>query len=147
MSDDFTPASFWKGFGTWVGVGLFLSVIAGGLIVGGWRAGWWFSNQNATRQYQQTQNGTSNQDTLRANIGTGFNKLLQEEVQVGFYKSNPSLAKTIQVEAASQANTICGWAEQVTGVPLPADQATWVTRNCTNGVLSPSSSYYIPSAP
>ena len=147
MSDDFTPASFWQGFGKWFGVGLFVAVVIAGLILGGWRAGWWFSNQNATRGYQQTQNGTSNQDTLRAQITKGFTDLTAEDVQAAAAKGNPGLVGQIKIEASAQAGTLCQDMQQVTGVSLPPQQLAWYNANCSLGVLVPTSQYYIPAAP
>jgi hypothetical protein len=145
--DEITPTRVFLGLGRWAWLGVIGFLVIAGIVVGGWQASWWFSSQNATKNYQVTQNGVSNQDTLRTNIQTGFNTLLHEEVEVGANRTNTSLAESIQVEAASEATTLCGWANQVTGVPLPPQQATWAAQNCTDGALSPSSSYYVKGAP
>jgi hypothetical protein len=147
MSDDFTPAKFWAGFGKWFGVGLFTAAVIAGLVVGGWRAGWWFSNQNATRSYQQTQNGTSNQDTLRAQITSGMTQLTAEGVQAAGAKGDPGMVGQIKVEEAAQAGQLCTDMQQVTGVALPPQQLAWYNANCSLGVLTPTSTYYIPVAP
>lgn len=147
MSDDFTPVSFWRGFGKWIGVCLFIAALIAAFVVGGWRVGWWFSNQNATRSYQQTQNGTSNQDTLRAQITKGFTNLTAESVQAAAAKGNPGLVGQIKIEESAQAGELCTDMQQVTGVPLPAQQVTWYHANCSLGVLVPTSPYYIPAAP
>lgn len=140
-----------------IGVFVTLAVIAG-IIVGGWKLNWWLASsvqthqnslakQNATQQYQIQQNGVSNQDTTRQNITNGFDTLLHLVVEEGAYKSNPSEAEAIQSEVGSEAATICGFAANISGVSLPAQQAQWVAKNCTDGSVSPSSSYYVPSAP
>jgi hypothetical protein len=146
MSDDLTPADFWRGFGKWVGTGIAVCAISAGIVLGGWRAGWWFSNQNATRSYQQTQNGTSNQDTLRAQITKGMTDLTAEGVQAAQAKGDPGLTGQIKVEEAAQAGELCSDMQQVTGVPLPPQQVTWYNSNCSLGVLVPASPYYIPTA-
>lgn len=145
MSEGMTPGqvgvAFWKWF--WVGVaGL---VLIGVLIWVGSAFGWWLSGQNATRQYQITQNGTSNQDTLRTNIDSGFQRITAEDVQVAQARDtgNTSLVGQIRVEEASQAGVLCSDMEQVTGVPLPAGQAAWNSLNCVNGTVAPRSVYYI----
>lgn len=145
--DEITPTRVFLGLGRWAWLGVIGFLVIAGIVIGGWQASWWFSSQNATKNYQVTQNGVSNQDTLRTNIDTGFGTLLREEAQVGADKTNPSLATDAQAEASNEANTICGWAAQVSGVPLPAQQAAWVTQNCQDSDLSPSSSYYIKGAP
>ena len=146
MSEGMTPGqvgvAFWKWF--WVGVaGL---VLLGALIWVGSEFGWWLSSQNATRQYQITQNGTSNQDTLRGQIDKGFQQITAEDVQVAQAKAakNTNLVGQIRVEEAAQAGVLCSDMEQVTGVPLPAGQAAWNSLNCVNGTVAPGSAYYIP---
>lgn len=149
MNDEFTPAQFWKGLGSWIGVGLFLAAVAAGIVLGGWSAGWWFSNQNATRSYQQTQNGTSNQDTLRSQVTKNFQLLVSEGVQAAQAKASgdTGLYGQVRVEEAATAQALCDEGTQVnTAVPLPADQTAWFKANCTMGTISPASAYYIPGS-
>src|ERR1700678_1851093 len=108
MHDDITPGggvmTFWKLF--WVGVGAL--ALIGALIWVGSAFGWWLSGQNATRQYQITQNGTSNQDTLRGQIDKGFQQITAEDVQVAQAKDagNTNLVGQIRVEEAAQAGVL-----------------------------------------
>lgn len=142
------PAGFWITFGRWAGTGIGITVLAvlaiGGIVVGGWQASWWFANHNATRNYQLTQNGVSNQDTLRTRIDTDFTSLNAEIVQV---KAYPALKSAVMSQEDSDGNDICSLAAQVTTIPLPPQQAQWVSANCADGSLSPSSTFYVPSAP
>lgn len=147
MSDEYSPGEFWSGFGKWIGTAAALAVIGGLVILAGWRVGWWFSNQNATRSYQQTQSGTSNQDTLRAQITKGMAQLTAEGVQAAQAVGNPGLVGQIKVEESAQAGELCSDMQQVTGVPLPSQQLAWYSANCSLGVLVPGSHYYIPAAP
>ena len=70
--NDISPREVYRETGRWFGpalvVGLAVLVLAAILTLVGWQVGWWFTAQNATRQYQVTQNGYSNQDTLRAQV-------------------------------------------------------------------------------
>jgi hypothetical protein len=142
------PAGFWIGFGRWAGSAIGITVIAvvaiGGLVLGGWQASWWFANHDATRNYQLTQNGVSNQDTLRTRINGDFTTFNAEVVQAQAY---PSLATGIKSQEDSDGNDICGLAPQVTTIQLPAQQAQWVAANCADGALSPSSPYYVATTP
>ena len=146
MHDDITPGEVAVAFWRWFWVGAIACALIAAVIVGGWQAGWWFTAQNATRQYQITQNGTSNQDTLRGQIDKGFQQITAEDVQVAQAKDagNTNLVGQIRVEEAAQAGVLCSDMEQVTGVPLPADQSAWNSINCVNGTVAPGSAYYIP---
>ena len=147
MSDDYTPGEFWAGFSKWIGTVMALVIVGGLVVFTGWRIGWWFSNQNATRSYQQTQNGTSNQDTLRTQITKGMTQLTAEGVQAAQAKGDPGLTGQVKVEESAQAGELCQEMQQVTGVPLPSQQVTWYNANCSLGVLTPSSAYYISMTP
>lgn len=145
MADGYTPGEFWSGFGKWVGTAIALLLLGALVILIGWRVGWWFSNQNATRSYQQTQNGTSNQDTLRAQINTGMVNLTAEGVSAAKAAGNTGLVGQIKVEEAAQAGILCSDMQQVTGVALPPQQLAWYNANCSMGVVAPTSPYYIPA--
>lgn len=144
MSDGIEGA-VWFGRNAWWLIIAALACI--GLFVGGWQGGWWLQNSAATHNYQITQNGTSNQDTLRAQITKGFTDLTAEDVQAAAAKGNPGLVGQIKIEAAAQAGTLCQDMQQVTGVSLPPQQLAWYNANCSLGVLVPTSPYYIPAAP
>jgi hypothetical protein len=149
-----SPAEFWVGFWKWAGTGIGLCVLGvvaiGALVIGGWQANWWFASHNATRSYQVQQEGVNNQDTTRANITQWFGNLTQENVQLTEAQTakplNPTLVGQIKIELAAQADDICAAAENISGVPLPADQAKFVTVNCQDGVVISTSPYFIPGA-
>jgi hypothetical protein len=142
-----TPAevavSFWRWF--WVGIGAL--ALTAGLILGGWRAGWWFTAQNATRQAQLTQSGYANQSTLRAQVTQLYATLASEDVQIAQASGDPSMVTELKSERAATAGQVCADAAQVSGTPLPAQQAEWVSVNCANGTLSPSSRDYSQGEP
>jgi hypothetical protein len=147
MYDDITPgqvtAAFWRWF--WVGIGAL--ALIGGLTLGGWQAGWWFQSHDATRQAEITQNGYSNQATLRQEATADFATLASVGVQIAAAKGDSSMVTELQTEQASTGDKICAEAAQVSGTPLPAQQAQWVTANCSAGTLSPNSPDYVPGAP
>jgi hypothetical protein len=138
--------AFWKNF-WWL---CLIALGAVGLVLGMWQAGWWFAGQNATKSYQIQQQGVNNQDTTRANITNWFGNLTQENVQLAEAKAahpvNISLVGQIKIEAAAQADDICAAAENISGVPLPADQEQFVKANCQDGVVISTSPYFIPGA-
>lgn len=146
MYDDVSPGAVWRGFWRWSGIGLAALVLLGGLIVGGWQAGWWFTAHNATRQAQAIQNGYSNQSTLRSQVISKLADVTQVTAQIAATK-DPGEVAALKDQRAAIAGIACSDAAQVTGDPLPADQARWVAVNCSDGTVSPSSPLYVTGAP
>ena len=70
--DDPTPAGViretWRWLPAWVVVLFVALLLIGGVTWAGSAFGWWLSAQNATHQAQNTQNGYSNQMTLRQQV-------------------------------------------------------------------------------
>lgn len=54
----------WAAFG----IAMVVAALAALVIVGGWAAGWWFTNQNTQREAHMIRNGYANQQTLREQI-------------------------------------------------------------------------------
>lgn len=134
---------------TWV-IGRFMVALAAVFLViavvgfAGWRLHWWFAAQDATRQYQVTQNGVSNQTTLRQQITQQIANVDQITVQIAEY---PSLDGSLEPQRAAVAATVCQDASEISGIPLPAQQAQWVSANCLAGTLRPGSAYYVEATP
>lgn len=142
-----TPGAAMSGFWRWSGVGLFVLVVAGGLIVGGWQAGWWFSNQNTNRQAQQIQNGYSNQTTLHQQVTANIATVTSLTSQIGSAASTQQAAD-LKAQRAAVAATACQDAAEVSAAdPLPAGQQQWISANCSSGVVSPNSSLYQAGTP
>lgn len=135
--------TFWRWF--WIGVGTL--VLAGALTLAMWQAGWWFTAHNATRQAEVIQNGYSNQSTLRSQVTAKLADVTQITVQVAAAKNDPSEVSALEDQRAAIAGIVCSDAAQITGTPLPADQAGWVSANCSDGGLSPGSDLYVTGAP
>lgn len=145
-----SPKDVYRETGRWFGPALVvgLAVLAVGLVLTlvGWRAGWWFAAQNATRQYQVTQNGTSNQETLRAQVTARLADVTTITAQIAAAK-DPAEVAALKAQRAAIAGIACSDAAQITGVPLPAQQAQWAAVNCSDGSVSPSSTLYVTGAP
>jgi len=146
MSYEFTPANvagtFWRWF--WIGVGALAVLLA--LIFIGWQAGWWFTNQNINREAHAIRNGYSNQQTLREQITTQIANTDTLTSQIAGTKDS-NLISALKAQRASIAGIACQDAAGVTGDPLPAQQAQWVTVNWAAGVVRPGSRYYQAGTP
>lgn len=149
--DEPTPGGatreMWRWFPAWVNALIIAFILIAGLTVAGHYLGWWLSAQDATHQAQNTQNGYSNQTTLRGEVTQDFATLTQIGVQIAGAKGDTSMVAELKTEQAATAGKVCAEAAQVSGTPLPAQQAQWVTANCTAGALSPTSPDFVPGAP
>lgn len=127
--------------------GLVAVFLVAALIVGGWQAGWWFTNQNTNRQAHLYQSGYANQSAMREEITRKLADVNQYTVQI----NNPAYAdekNSIKQSRSFAAQLICGDAAQINpSEPLPPQQAQWVTANCVDGTLSPTSTYAVSSQP
>jgi hypothetical protein len=147
MSDGITPGEVGAGFWRWFWVGAGALVLVGGLIWAGDAFGWWLSAQDATHQAQNTQNGYSNQTTLRAQVTTQLATVYSLTTQIAEAKGDQSLLTALEPQRMSVAGIVCADAAQVTGTPLPVQQAQWVTANCSGGTVSPNSPLYQAGQP
>jgi len=146
MSTDITPGTVMSGFWRWFGVGLFTLLVLAALILGGWAAGWWFTNQNIGREAHAIRNGYSNQQTLREQITAQIANVDTLTTQIAASKDR-NLIAALKAQRASIAGIACQDAAGVTGDPLPAQQAQWVTANCAAGVVRPGSRFYQAGTP
>ena len=148
---DVNPSDVYRETGRWLPVAIVVTLAV--LLVGGiatlvcWQAGWWFASHDATRQYQLTQNGVSNQDTLRAQVTAKLADVTTITTQIAAAKNDPAEVSALQAQRAAIAGIACSDAAQITGIPLPAQQAQWVGVNCSDGSVSPSSTLYVTGAP
>jgi hypothetical protein len=145
--DSFTPAEVAVRFWRWFWVGCVALVLTVALILGGWQAGWWFTAQNATRQAELTQNGYSNQVTLRQQVTSQLATVETITTQIAAAGTDQSLITALDAQRMGIAGIVCGDAAQITGTPLPVTQAQWVAANCASGTVSPNSAIYQAGQP
>lgn len=106
-------------------------VLSGGIILGGWEAGWWFTAQNTNRDAHVRRTSYGYQQTLRDQITKGIGDVMDVDRQLTQATGDNTTALTAQRRA--MANQVCVNAAQITGDPLNADQASWVSQNCIMG--------------
>jgi branched-subunit amino acid permease len=144
--DDISPKDVYRETGRWFSPVLVVMLAVIGIALIGtlvcWRAGWWFTAQNATRQAEVIQNGYSNQSTLRAQVTSKLADVTTVTTQIAAAKDTGEIT-ALKAQRAAIAGIICGDAAQITGPPLPPDQAQWVTANCSDGTVSPGSPLYV----
>lgn len=114
-----------------IGAFIVAAVILIGIVLGGWQAGWWFAAKNADRDAHVRRSTYGYQQTLREQITKGIGDVTDMDRQIAGAKGDDVTSLTAQRRAI--ANQVCGQAEQITGDPLPADQASWVSQNCVMG--------------
>jgi hypothetical protein len=151
FDDDPTPAGvtreMWRWFPAWVNALIIVFALIAGLTVAGHYLGWWLSAQDATHQAQNTQNGYANQTTLREQVTSKLADVDTLTTQIAAAGTDTSLVTALKSQRMGIAEIVCGDAAQVSGTPLPADQAQWVTANCAAGAVSPASSLYQAGQP
>jgi hypothetical protein len=144
---DVSPGSVGRAFGRWFWVGAIALVLLAALILGGWQAGWWFAAHNATRQAELIQNGYSNQSTLRAQITQQLANVGVATTQIAEAGTDAAEVAALKPQREAMAAIACSDAQQISGLPLPSQQARWVSTNCSDGTVSPGSIYYTVGAP
>lgn len=118
---------------TWArvfGAGAVGVVVLGGVVMGGYEAGWWFKANNVNREAQTIRNGYANQQALRQRITANFTTITMIDSELA---QQPSNAEELAAQQKAVENQVCQFAEQITGDPLPGDQARWVTDHCVLG--------------
>lgn len=147
MPDDITPTTvavaFWRWF--WVGAGA-LALFAL-VVLGGWQAGWWFTAHNANRQAEVTQNGYSNQTTLRQQVTSQLANVTSLTTQIAEAGKDASTVTALKAQRMAIAGMACQDASEISDTPLPRQQAEWVSANCQDGSVSPQSSIYQAGQP
>jgi hypothetical protein len=133
--------SFWRWF--WIGV-LGLALVAV-LVVAGWRAGWWFRDQDANRQAELTQNGVSNQSSLRQQMEAQISNGYQLTSQIA---ATPDAGErqALKAQRAAITGIACSDAAQII-TPLGPSEQQWVSTNCQAGAIRPGSPYYQAGTP
>ena len=122
-----------KGFFTGLSILTVTILITGtllvGLIIGGWKAHWWFAQHNADNQAHVIQHGYANQSSLQAEITSDIQQVHQLKLEA----DNGGNASDIATTQHSILEQICGDAAKL-DAPLQGDQGTFITDHCADGV-------------
>jgi hypothetical protein len=112
---------------------LLAAAIVTGIVLGGWQAGWWFAGQNAARDAHLVRNGYSNQQTLREQITNKIADAQAIGTQITEVSGDAAETAALKAQQKALVNIVCQDADQVTGDPLPTDQAAYVADHCSAG--------------
>lgn len=108
------------------------------VMVGGWWLHWWFVQADTNNAAHVNRSSFGFQQTLRDEVTQHLGDVADISTQI---IENPAEAAQLKAQRTAIVNIVCGEANQVTGDPLPADQASFVAQNCLNGSVSPESIY------
>jgi hypothetical protein len=130
--DDVTPAQViretWRWLPAALTVTLAIMLIGGIVTLVGWKASWWFTEQNVTKTNTTYQNSYG---TQQADISS-----METAIQAIAGAVDPA-------QATGDAQEACKYGALITN--LPAGDAPWYAKNCDGPAVSPSSSYYSTS--
>ena len=111
-------------------------ILLGALILGGWQAGWWFSNQDVNRQTQQIQNSDSNQRSLQSDLTNQIANV--ENITTQMASATGQQLADLHAQRLGIARIACDDATQIS-TPLRDGLGAWVHANCLAGTVSPGS--------
>lgn len=135
---DFTPTRVITTFWRWFWVGVLGLVLLGGLTLGMWQAGWWFSNHNLGRETRQIQNSDSNQRALVADITEKIGDVTTATEQMD--GASGQQYADLHAQRLGFARQACSDAAQLSSADvLGGGVPQWIQANCTAGTVSPAS--------
>jgi predicted negative regulator of RcsB-dependent stress response len=134
---DITPATVAIAFWRWLWIGIGALVVLSLLAVGGWRAGWWFRDQNVNRQTQLLHGSYSYQSAEQADLSQKIADIAAETIQMAGVSPSSLQYADLHAQRLGEAQLACQDAAQITAIP--AAETGWVRANCLAGAVNPSS--------
>jgi len=135
---DITPdevlAAFWRWWKVWLTA---LAIIAA-LIIGGWRAGWWFAGQDVNRETRLIQNSNSYQTALVSQLDSEMATVLDITTQMDGVSRASQQYADLRAERLGVAREACAAGAKII-IRLSPGEHSWLRANCALGTLSPSS--------
>lgn len=131
-----------EGLGRALGILLVAAAIAA-VVIAGWQLGWWMQSASVNRQGHIIRNSYGNQQTLRDRIDqhlSGQGGVLDISTQIS-RTQDPAVRQQLAAQRYAVLGMLCREAEQVSGDPLPPDQARFVGQNCAGAGVSATSQY------
>lgn len=119
-----------------IGAVIFGVLVIAGIVVGGWRAGWWFANQNINRETQMIHNSYSYQSATQTDLNQKIAGI--EAITTQMDAASGQQLADLHAQRLGEAQLACQDASQLTADYLRGEQP-WVSQNCMAGAVSPSS--------
>jgi hypothetical protein len=124
-------------------VGLLVLVLIGVVV---WQAGWLVTEKNEKRQgkienihARNIRKGYEYQQTLRGNITRDIEGVVRIQGQIE--GEPPAEQETLANQRLAQVSTVCSEAQEIQGEALPSEQQKFISTNCEDGAVSPTSPY------
>lgn len=137
--DDITPAGVAVAFARWWWIGAIALAGLGALILSGWQAGWWFTNQNAQRTAHLVQSNYNTQEGYLTAIEQDVAAIDANVAAAGSSGGAGLLAQNIH----SGDDACSHWMLVIPGeIQVPVSLSKWAKANCSAGALVPGSSIY-----
>lgn len=108
-----------------------------GVVFGGWEAGWWFTGQDAQRQWAVDKSSGAYQQGHADQLSNEILDLNKINGQIA--AAGPEQAAQLKAQRAAEGQMACRDAEDISD-PAP-DEAAWRSQNCFAGALAPASAY------
>lgn len=151
--------TFWQNF--WIGVVAVVVVV--GVVLGLTFGGYIFQTkvaaplskniqeQQANNNYAVNNQSQQYQQTYLTEIQQGMVSITQESAEMARDKASGDTSDygITDVEAAAEAGELCGYGQHLTQTTVDnmgPSTVTWFQMNCNDGVVAPTSEFYIPSA-
>lgn len=123
-------------------------ILIGLTVFAGWQAGWWLSVHNAERtgqliniQAKNIQESLGYQASIVAQVNQFFTNIETVSAQIQAPDVSGSEVSTLKAQRYADLSQLCAIAVQAIPGTLDSQQTGFISANCLNGAVSPSSPY------
>lgn len=114
----------------WIGAGVVGLAVIVGLIIGGWRLGWWMTARGTNYQNHIFQHSYGAQSAYKEQLRQAVVDIDAVAVQISDPSTPQSEKAALTAQRAAMVNQACDIASKVTDNALTPDEASFVATNC-----------------
>lgn len=118
--------------GAVIGVITLCLVVLGGIIFGGWEAGWWFRTADTNREAQVYQQSYGVQTSIGDALSRQITDISKIDVQLADPATSPDQKQMLQAQKQHEVDDACNMYTRLTSSQASFNQ--WATAHC--GVVS-----------